>query len=203
MPKNVDGEFEVLLGNKQLLSVFFIVVILLAVFFTMGYIVGRSTGPGAESPRAATTPPAAVAQMPQSGFADTPVQEPREEAGQSSPAAAPESAAKAGTQPQQKLPAAAPPKSSPAVSAAATTPSAAPFEPAAGQVYLQAVAGKRPDAELVASVLKRKGFPVLVAPGPNESVFRVLVGPFSDSAAMGKTRTELEAAGFKAFPRKY
>src|SRR3954452_21067648 len=44
MPRNDDGEFELILGNKQLLSVFFIVVILLGVFFTMGYIVGRNSG---------------------------------------------------------------------------------------------------------------------------------------------------------------
>ena len=42
MPKNEEGEFELILGNKQLLSVFFIVVVLLGVFFTMGYIVGRN-----------------------------------------------------------------------------------------------------------------------------------------------------------------
>ena len=41
MPRN--DEFELVLGNKQLLSVFFIVVVLLGVFFTMGYIVGRNT----------------------------------------------------------------------------------------------------------------------------------------------------------------
>src|SRR4051794_21678168 len=44
MAKNEVGEFELVLGNKQLLSVFFIVVILLGVFFTMGYIVGRNSG---------------------------------------------------------------------------------------------------------------------------------------------------------------
>ena len=43
MPKNEDGEFELILGNRQLLSVFFIVVVLLGVFFTMGYIVGRNS----------------------------------------------------------------------------------------------------------------------------------------------------------------
>ena len=44
MPKNDDGEFELILGNRQLLSVFFIVVILLGVFFTdanNGIVVGR------------------------------------------------------------------------------------------------------------------------------------------------------------------
>jgi hypothetical protein len=35
MPRNDDGEFELIMGNRQLLSVFFIVVILLGVFFTM------------------------------------------------------------------------------------------------------------------------------------------------------------------------
>src|SRR5580700_11136054 len=45
MAKNEDGEFELILGNRQLLSVFFIVVVLLGVFFTMGYIVGRNSNP--------------------------------------------------------------------------------------------------------------------------------------------------------------
>ena len=45
MPKNEEGEFELILGNRQLLSVFFIVVVLLGVFFTMGYIVGRNSSP--------------------------------------------------------------------------------------------------------------------------------------------------------------
>ena len=45
MPKNEDGEFELILGNRQLMSVFFIVVILLGVFFAMGYIVGRNSSP--------------------------------------------------------------------------------------------------------------------------------------------------------------
>ncbi len=45
MPTNEDGEFELILGNRQMMSVFFIVVILLGVFFTMGYIVGRNSSP--------------------------------------------------------------------------------------------------------------------------------------------------------------
>src|SRR5579872_3842346 len=75
LPKNEDGEFELILGNRQLLSVFFIVVILLGVFFTMGYIVGRNSGPVA----AETTPvpsvdarPAAV-ESPASASAPVPV----------------------------------------------------------------------------------------------------------------------------------
>ena len=46
MPTNEEGEFELVLGNKQLLSVFFLIVLLLGVFFSMGYIVGRNTAQG-------------------------------------------------------------------------------------------------------------------------------------------------------------
>src|SRR5262245_60388602 len=49
MPRNDDGEFELVLGNRQLLSGFFIVVILFGVFFTMGYIVGRHSSPAASA----------------------------------------------------------------------------------------------------------------------------------------------------------
>ena len=69
MPKNEDGEFELILANRQLLSVFFIVVILLGVFFTMGYIVGRNSGtmtaeltpaPGVDARPPATEAPADI-----------------------------------------------------------------------------------------------------------------------------------------------
>jgi hypothetical protein len=39
-----DGEFELILGNRQLLSVLFIIILLLGVFFAMGFLAGRSTG---------------------------------------------------------------------------------------------------------------------------------------------------------------
>ena len=49
MARTDDGEVEWILGNRQLLSVFFVVVILLGVFFTLGYVVGRSSGSGTET----------------------------------------------------------------------------------------------------------------------------------------------------------
>jgi len=48
MKNNETGEFELVLGNRQLLSGFFIVVILFAVFFVMGYIVGRNSTPATQ-----------------------------------------------------------------------------------------------------------------------------------------------------------
>jgi len=194
MARNVDGEFEVLLGNKQLLSVFFIVLILMAVFFTMGYVLGRDSASGGTyaRPPGASSAPATQAQS--SGFSDT-------SPGPAATSAAPpaDAEAKTGTQPQQQLPTTEPAKPAPP-----PPPSArAPAGPAPGQVFLQATAGKRADAELVASVLRKKGFRVVLAPGPTEDVFRVLVGPFTDDPTQRKTRMELETAGFKPFTRRY
>ena len=56
-PTKSEGEYELVLGNRQLLSAFFIIVILFGVFFTMGYVVGRNSAP----PNMATIVPPTVA----------------------------------------------------------------------------------------------------------------------------------------------
>src|SRR5262249_54954879 len=48
MKNNETGEFELVLGNRQLLSGFFIVALLFGVAFAMGYIVGRNSTPSAK-----------------------------------------------------------------------------------------------------------------------------------------------------------
>ena len=48
MRNNETGEFELVVGNRQLLSGFFIVVMLFGVFFAMGYIVGPELAPSAK-----------------------------------------------------------------------------------------------------------------------------------------------------------
>ena len=60
MPSHEEGEFELVLGNKQLLSVFFLVILLLGVFFSMGYIVGRNTAPATTLSASSRTPPIIV-----------------------------------------------------------------------------------------------------------------------------------------------
>ena len=51
------------------------------------------------------------------------------------------------------------------------------------------------DADVVVRTLKDKGFPAMMTPGPN-NLMRVLVGPYNDTPAMSKAKTELENAGF-------
>jgi cell division septation protein DedD len=211
LARNDEGEFELVLGNRQLISVFLIVVILLGVFFSMGYIVGRNSSPSdagrnsavakSVEPPAETPTPATSAAPPQTS---APVPETK--------TAAPERVTTHAEQPAAEVPPPKPAPASPAKEKRSPSPPPAPTrserasitgEPPAGD-YWQVVATARPDAEIVAEALGKKGMHAIVAPAPKEGIFRVLVGPLKDSATQAQTRTDLEAAGFKnPIVRKY
>src|SRR3954468_14575755 len=59
MRNNETGEFELVVGNRQLLSGFFIVVLLFAVAFAMGYVVGQNSPKSAKVIAEAAAPPTA------------------------------------------------------------------------------------------------------------------------------------------------
>jgi cell division septation protein DedD len=211
LARNDEGEFELVLGNRQLISVFLIVVILLGVFFSMGYIVGRNSSPSdmargsavakSVEPPADTPPPATSAGPPQ---ASVPVPETKSSAS--------ERVTTHAEQPPAEAPAPKPAPLSPVREKRSPSPPPAPAsserasitgEPPSGD-YWQVVATARPDAEIVAEALGKKGMHAIVAPAPKEGIFRVLVGPLKDSASQAQTRTDLEAAGFKnPIVRKY
>jgi cell division septation protein DedD len=181
----------------------------------MGYIVGRNSSPtttdtarnekpkpdpDADSSDNSDAPPAAADSTPQ------------QPAPQST---APQITKPAQTQPPAPLPAKPKPepvhakeikpKPSPSPApVAAPVHAAAAGEPSGGQ-YWQVVATARPDAEIIAEALGKKGFHAVLAPTPNkDGIFRVLVGPLPDAATQAQTRTGLESAGFKnPIMRKY
>jgi hypothetical protein len=198
MPRNEEGEFELVLGNRQLLSGFFIVVILFGVFFTMGYIVGRHSSPAPLSAAAATQDPVPARTVsspgPPPGQAEVVTEDAKKP---EAPAENPEPVT--GTRP-----ATAPPETPHPAETKKTQTRAASSgisEPTPGS-YLQVAAPKRTAAEGVVESLKNKGIVAVLAPGPNEDTVRVLVGPL-DSSSIGKMRVDLEGAGFKPFPKKY
>jgi hypothetical protein len=199
MPRNDEGEFELVLGNRQLLSGFFIVVILFGVFFTMGYIVGRHSSPVPLNTASAAATSDAAPSQPVSPAAPPPGQAEvmPAEAEKTDAPAEPVTATRPATAPPE-APHPAEPK--PVVEARHETP-AGISEPAAG-TYLQVAAPKRTAAGGVVESLKNKGITAVLAPGPNEDTVRVLVGPL-DMASLGKMRVDLESAGFKPFAKKY
>lgn len=194
MARTDEGEFELVLGNRQLISVFLIVVILLGVFFSMGYIVGRNSAPVATEARN-TQPPRPI-------VVEQPARTPNKDAEPTAPIEpAPQTTTPPPTAEKKELvkppPAAAPapekkvpPPSEPAASGIVE-------QPPAGR-YWQVVSTSRHEAEIESSAIVRKGLRSIVTPAPKkEGYFRVLVGPLGNAADVAKTRTELEAMGFK------
>jgi len=185
LPKNEDGEFELILGNRQLLSVFFIVVILLGVFFTMGYIVGRNSG----------TLTADVAATP-APDGKPPVAEPP---AAKTPEPAPAPAAPTETAPQQpaKEAEAEPAPERPKPEKVKAEPvRAGGSHPAAGQTYLQLAATSKHEADIMVDVLRKKSFKSMAAEiDERPGTYRVLVGPITDTTA-NKMRADLQGAGF-------
>ncbi len=71
--------------------------------------------------------------------------------------------------------------------------------PAGAYWQVMAVQGKS-DAAVVVRTLKNKGFPATVSPG-TKGLTRVLVGPYPERTALGRAKTDLEAAGFHGLYR--
>ena len=202
MRNNETGEFELVVGNKQLLSGFFIVVLLFAVAFAMGYVVGQNTqrpaklaSEGAPANTAVNTtadprpqpsspvpvPPPATPAAPDASAGQQP-----------SPDTATRPTTQPTTQPAQGSPPAAVEKPA---TAPATTGIVASSELPPGSFW-QVLAVKPEVAEAIRQALKDKGFQVALTPGTN-NLTRVLVGPFNDSPSLGRAKTALETAGFQ------
>ncbi len=212
MGRSEDGEFELILGNKQLLSVFFIVVVLLGVFFTMGYIVGKNSLPEVANRSPLVIDPSKKGSETTGGTIVDPSKPSPVEASPTptpvpsrTPRPTPEPTSAPTSSPARPTPTPTPAPTPPPVSAGGSKPASltGSGEPAPGQSFLQVVATTRSDGEMIVGVLKRRGFNALLAPGPSDKLFRVLVGPL-DAASIPQTRTDLENAGFqKPYLRKY
>ena len=202
MRNNETGEFELVVGNRQLLSGFAIVVLLFGVGVAMGYILGQNSPRSAKVQQEATSvpppsesrpqpaSPVAATQQPAAAPTDTAAAQPAGTADGSGQGAEASGTAPAqpSTQPARESPPAAPAQQ-PVVAAASPIPEAPPGS------YWQVMALPQPDAEGVARTLREQGFPALLSPG-TKNLTRVLVGPYKDVQAMGKAKTDLEKAGF-------
>ena len=214
MPVRKDNEFEFVLGNRQLFSVLAIIVLLLGVFFAMGFFAGRSVGQASakaeegqrhpadnapivlESPAKPETPPEAAAPQPASVPATAPPQE-------SAPAGA------------VAPPQAEQPKPLPRAAGKAPEPVPEPKnplpernsdrvgEPAPG-LYLQVAATTLNEARAMAALLRKSDLSTALAPSAKPELVRVLVGPFVSAEASNQARGKLKELGVdKPVPKRY
>jgi cell division septation protein DedD len=196
--RNKDtGEFELIVGDKQLLSGFFIGVLLLAAVFAMGYVLGRGTPKSASvAPETAAVPAnTATETRPQAASAEAPAA--------SVPVMNPDVAHPDAAPPVEQPPQ---PTTVPAkdTSAPAPPPKAPPAPPAADPAnasYWQVLAGSQTSADALSQTLKGQGFPVITRPGPNNYTL-VWVGPYTDKQSLSRAKKQLEDAGITNLYKK-
>jgi cell division septation protein DedD len=216
-----SGEKELILGNKQLISLFFIVVALCGVFFAMGYMVrgnsvkgsvsttgdnGASASDGAVK-RQQPEPPRETGDAPASGSTAPPdashvETHPAEDAPPASATVPASTAASAATPaPVDAKPAPAA-EVKPAPDADAKS-AAKPEALEAGATYVQVRALPLADAQAMVRTLREQHLPAGIAPSSKENLFRVLVGPYHQTADVADAKARLKTLGFSnAFVQK-
>jgi septal ring-binding cell division protein DamX len=211
------GAGERVLESRHVIGLFMLMLLFSGVFFTLGYVMGRSQYDGqvraSAEPHAKPVPTASAKSEPASKRAnktassDTPTDAsapPKTDwefyhAGDNKK---PEDHLKpvANPSPATPYPAPAIARSS-ASSKTASSPSKTPNAPLVpGGAYTLQVAAltKESDALDLATRLQKKKFPAFVLSPHADKFYRVQVGPYVDQKAADAARKDLEGAGFKA-----
>ncbi|MGO8793220.1 MAG: SPOR domain-containing protein [Candidatus Sulfotelmatobacter sp.] len=198
---------EITLGTAKLLGLFFGLVVICAVFFALGYTLGRKsdvgiasagtttlqpTAPNNPKPASATTPEAAPAmsfyKAVEQKDADSQLTPTSESA---APASAPAETTTAASAPP--APATAQAGNSSETIAAATS----------GYFVQVAAVSKEDDAQALVDALKKKNYPAFVAASSStDKLYRVQVGPFNDVKDAEAMRSRLINDGYSPILKK-
>jgi cell division septation protein DedD len=186
---------EITLGTGKLLVLFFGLVGVCALFFGLGYSLGRKSEPAITAASAATLPHTA----------------PGTHEASRSPAAPPMTFYKAVEQKDAnpelttadaKADTATAP-TSPAQGPAANAPDATTTLPTAAYFVQVAAVSKEEDANALVDALKKKQYPAFVgASVATDKLFRVQLGPFSDVKEAEGMRTRLVGDGYSPILKK-
>jgi cell division septation protein DedD len=202
MPSSQDT--EITLGTTKLLTLFFGLVVVCAVFFALGYTLGRkSEGPSGTT--VLSSLPASNGAKPGSGAGSS---APMTLYKSGEPSTNPQSASTSGTGTEGAV--GQPAKSSSDASGAQTqgTQTANPPDPMApipttGYFVQVAAVSKQDDAEALVDALKKKLYPAFVASNATtDKLFRVQVGPFGDIKEAESMRSRLINDGYNPILKK-
>jgi DedD protein len=190
-------ETEITLGTGKLLFLFFGLVGLCALFFAIGYSLGRKSEPtivaaGSASPQVAPNTNKAGSGSPAAPAMTFYKSVEQKEAN-------PELTPGADTKPTE---AALPPTTSPPQTPPASPSDSTTTLPTSGYFVQVAAVTKQDDAEALVDALKKKDYPAFVAPQSNDKFFRVQVGPFSDNKDAEAMRTRLIGDGYSPIVKK-
>ncbi|MBV8205310.1 MAG: SPOR domain-containing protein [Acidobacteria bacterium] len=206
MAEQQPGDTEITLGTGKLLAFFFAAAVVCALFFGLGFNLGRASAPQPDpnvvnaapttaangSAKPSATHAAAAAQCPAGQICSDSA------ASDTTPASVPPEATDAAT----TATADAPPAPEGSRQAATTTPappaasSSGPGTQAGSYSVQVAAVSRREDADALSTALRRKNYAAFVVNDPGDRLFHVQVGPFGDRKEAMDTRDRLAADGF-------
>ena len=180
---------EITLSTGKLLGIFFALAIVCGVFFTMGYLLGKSSSAGSRTEIVASVPSSSNASKP-SGGNKTP-EATTQNCSPSSPNCAPGAAAK---NPDQQ------PAGSKTPDPSISQPAGAEVKNGADGSFMVQVAAvsKQEDAEILVTSLRKKQYPVFIANSAGDPLFHVQVGPFNEKKEAEAMRARLAGDGYNA-----
>jgi cell division septation protein DedD len=184
---------EITLGTGKLLVLFFGLVAVCALFFALGYSLGRKSEPAITTASAAMPAAAPGTTKTSGGAAAQPMTFYKSvEQKDANPELTPSATGKGDTAP-----------------ASAATEKAAPGGadpsatlPTSGYFVQVAAVTKAEDAQSLVDALKKKEYPAFVAPAANDKLLRVQVGPFADIKEAEGMRSRLIADGYNPILKK-
>jgi cell division septation protein DedD len=192
---------EITLSTGKLLGIFFALAIICGVFFTMGYLLGKSTSAGGRTEIVATVPSGNNAGKPYAGN-KTPeaITQTCAPGSPNCASASPSSDTSSAAKSTDQQPAAQPPAGSKASDQSATQSAGTDVKTGAGSSFMVQVAAvsKQEDAEILVTALRKKQYPVFIANAAGDPLFHVQVGPFSEKKDAEAMRTRLAGDGYNA-----
>ena len=197
---------EITLGTAKLLGIFFGLVVICAVFFALGYTVGRKAESGlssgitlAASPGSKGAKPASSATASASTTFSKGVDQNANP--QTAPAANNPAAGDTGT--QQPAASGAGASSAPDGAQSSNPPDPMAPIPAGGYFVQVAAVSKQDDAEALVDALKKKQYPAFVAnSSTSDKLYRVQTGPFGDIKEAEAMRSRLINDGYNPILKK-
>jgi len=193
---------EITLGTTKLLVLFFGLVAICALFFALGYSLGRKAEPGITTANAAASPQITPGVTKPAGAASAPAMtfykavEQKDANGELTPAANDAKSVSKADAPANA------PATDQSASQATNTPDPTTTLPTGGYSVQVAAVSKQEDAESLVDALKKKQYPASANTSGTDKFFHVQVGPFSDIKDAEAMRSRLISDGYNPILKK-
>ena len=196
---------EITLGTGKLLVLFFGLVGVCALFFALGYSLGRKSEAPVTIASAAPAPQTSSNTSKSSGAATAAPAQPMgfyKAVEQKDPNAELSSAPTDTKTDSTAAPATNSTSATPPASATPANSNETTALPSGGYFVQVAAVSKQEDAEALVDALKKKDYPAFVAPQTGDKLFRVQLGPFADFKEADGMRTRLVGDGYNPIVKK-